>query len=123
MLIPMNNWNVHSQNLRPAKSDSITVHRDQIRTCVKCLQNAPILDSIIVEQQHRIVIKDSIIQVQATGIANAESTIVNLDLKLTDCKIDLIDMNRKMNRRVKISAGIGSAIGVFVGWFAHSVIK
>lgn len=123
MVIPMNNWNAHSQNSRPAKSDSIMVHRDQIRTCVKCLQNAPYLDSIIVEQQRRIDVKNSIIEIQEITIKKAESTVVDLDSKLTNCKIDLIDSERKRKNRIKLAAGIGSAIGVITGWFVCSVTK
>jgi len=117
------NWIAHSQSSRTADDDSVTISRNAQRTCVKCLQNAPLKDSIIVEQQHRIELKDSTIQIQNNLIEKADVAVHDLDGKLSDCNVEIVDLERKRKRGIKIAGGIGAGGGVVIGWFSGRLIK
>lgn len=123
MAIQMNSWIAHSQHSHGVNSDSVTVHREQIRTCVKCLQNAPLKDSIISAQNQRIEIKDSIITVQQETLNKANETVLDLDAKLSDCKKRTVDLERKKKNGWKFGIPIGAVGGGFLGWLLGKNIK
>lgn len=103
--------------------DSVVISRNAQRMCVKCLQNAPLKDSIIVEQQHRIEIKDSIIAIQGSAIQKAEETVQSLDGKLSECKVENVDLIRKKKNGWKIGVPIGGVAGGILGWILGRNIK
>lgn len=114
---------MYSQHLQPTIEDSVYISRAAQIKCIKCLKNAPIKDSIIVEQSHRIEIKDSIIQIQTIFIDSTEQTVQNLDQKLSESKIKIVDLERKKKRGWKIGIPIGGAAGGILGWILARNIK
>lgn len=113
----------YSQDLQTAVDDSVVISRRAQRLCVKCLQNEPLKDSIISEQQQRIELKDSTIRIQTTMIDKAETTIGSLDVKLSDCNQSLVDLERKRKRGIKWAAGIGAAGGGILGWLLFGLVN
>ena len=123
MVTVLNSLTAHSQPSQPAKTDSVTISRAQQIKCIKCLQNAPLKDSIISEQISRIEIKDSIISLQAETLQKADSTVRFLDDQFSDCKEENVDLERKKKNGWKIGIPIGAGLGGFLGWLIGNKTK
>lgn len=93
---------LYGQSLTPVDSSGVWYSDKQDILCLICLVNEPKKDSIISEQSNFIQFQDSTI-------------------------IELSDLNAKQKQKHKrntifLSSGSG-LLGVFLGWFACSLIK
>ena len=98
----MNNLIVFSQPC----FDCVEITRDQQRTCIKCLINEPIKDSIIVS-------KDSIIVLQRSFIEYSDVLIDDLDSRLAETQKDLEKMKKK-RKRAFVFGGISTIFAVII---------
>ena len=87
-------------------SECVEITREQQKTCIKCLINEPIKDSIIIS-------KDSIIVLQREFIENTDGYIERLDSALAESRKDLEKMKKKRKRAFAFG-GISTIFAVII---------
>jgi len=102
----MMNLIVYSQN-SIQNDDTVTITRKQQRTCIECLINTKIKDSIIIQ-------KDSIIVTQGDFIIESNSKILELDSMLYKSKEETETQRKRKKRAYFIGGGIAVLVETII---------
>lgn len=102
ILYLINSWTAFGQIC----SDCVEITREEQRTCIKCLINEPIKDSIIIS-------KDSIIVIQREFIESSEVYIETLDSRLAESIKDFEKMKKK-RKRAFVFGGISTIFAIII---------
>lgn len=92
-------------------------------SCLKCLQNAPLKDSIIATQTAIIDVKDSIIVVQQNFIDTTDTRIHMINDELTAAMARVAKEQKKGKFKMRLGLGIGATGGGILGFLIGRATK